>query len=581
VFKEGLQLKESPGCDASQSSPETEAAPGEKRTRARLVGPALATSIVLWLCYFPANLGWLAWIALVPMLVLVRAPGGRLRIFGAAYLSGLVFNLLAIQWMRVADTRMYMSWVGVSIYCAVFFALGIVLTRILEQRSRLPLVLAFPAAWCGLEFVRAHFLGGFAWYFLGHTQHDQLLLIQIADVTGVYGITFLVAATNVVVFELLCSSNRIRALYWLPARWSGRGLAIQGAIVLALIVADLIYGCSRLEGPKPGDGPQLALLQGNLDQRLKNAASDQGEREAITEVVLHYRELCDQAAAPEPRPELIVWPETSYPQDWIEIAEGAPEGTLKERWLPWRDRSLELVRLAAKRWQTDMLMGMNADELGADEKPRRFNSALLFRKDATLGGRYDKVHRIPFGEYVPLRDWLPWLKVFTPYDWDYSVTAGERLTRFQLGGYHFGVLICYEDTDPWLARQYVIGGEEPRADFLINISNDGWFDGTSEHEEHLAICRFRAIEARRPIARAVNMGISGIIDANGRIVQLPGSTWKDSKKIAAVVSASVPLDTRASLYARWGDWFPSACWILVGAALLPQQVRRLRRGAAA
>src|SRR5207245_11036280 len=129
---------------------------------------------------------------------------------------------------------------------------------------------------------------------------------------------------------------------------------------------------------------------------------------------------------------------------------------------------------------------------------------------------------------------------------DYSVQPGEKLTRFQVGAHSFGVLICFEDTDPTLARQYARPESgEPPVDFLLNISNDGWFDGTSEHNEHLASCRFRAIECRRAVARAVNMGISAVIDGNGRVIALPGPTWDASKKVAAILTAAVPIDPRS------------------------------------
>src|SRR5207253_5480434 len=154
-------------------------------------------------------------------------------------------------------------------------------------------------------------------------------------------------------------------------------------------------------------------------------------------------------------------------------------------------------------------------------------------------------------------------------DFDYSLSPGESFTRFTLDGYHFGVVICYEDTDPYLARQYVRpGSAAPTVDFLLNISNDGWFDDTSEHEQHLAICRFRAIECRRAVARAVNMGISAVIDGNGRVIALPGPSWSASKKIAAVLTAAIPLDQRTSIYARWGDWLPWSCWVAIGMGVI-------------
>jgi apolipoprotein N-acyltransferase len=172
---------------------------------------------------------------------------------------------------------------------------------------------------------------------------------------------------------------------------------------------------------------------------------------------------------------------------------------------------------------------------------------------------------------------------FAPYDYDYSVTPGSRFTRFTLTDRagtptRFGVVICYEDTDPPLARRYAAPGDD-QVDFLVNLSNDGWFDGSSEHAQHLAISRFRAVECRRALVRAVNMGISAVIDADGRIVALPrpvgddeglaaeATTWSAATKVSGVVDATVPIDRRMSLYARFGDWLPWACWLvfMVGA----------------
>src|SRR5262249_195736 len=144
-----------------------------------------------------------------------------------------------------------------------------------------------------------------------------------------------------------------------------------------------------------------------------------------------------------------------------------------------------------------------------DESGRRseYNSALLVA-DGKAVARYDKIHLVPLGEYVPFRHTFPIMKKLSPYDFDYSVESGPPSPRFPLTDrlgkrdFPFGVLICYEDTDPDVARPY---GGKPPVDFLLNTSNDGWFNGTSEHEQHLAICRFRAIECRRSVARAVNM----------------------------------------------------------------------------
>jgi apolipoprotein N-acyltransferase len=200
------------------------------------------------------------------------------------------------------------------------------------------------------------------------------------------------------------------------------------------------------------------------------------------------------------------------------------------------------------------------------------------------------MHRVPFGEYVPFQESMPWMKTFAPYDFEYSIRSGKQFTHFHLGPNQFGVLICFEDTDPVLARQYV-RDPEAKADFFINISNDGWWRGTSGHDEHLAISRFRAIENRRSVCRAVNMGVSAVIDGNGRVreprtiqtfdktkiwqipsdpsstAELPVSRWSEFKQVQGVLLASVPIDHRSSFYARWGDWLPWTCWLLVGVGL--------------
>src|SRR5262249_28082869 len=155
----------------------------------------------------------------------------------------------------------------------------------------------------------------------------------------------------------------------------------------------------------------------------------------------------------------------------------------------------------AKRWHTNALVGLNTFVKVEGRKDKSYNSAVLWHKDGKPAGRYDKIHRVPFGEFVPFRDWVPWMDQFAPYDDDYGIEAGDGFVRFPLGDFSFGVLICYEDTDPDLARPYgrEHEGQAP-VDFLLNISNDGWFDGSAEHEEHLAICRFRAVETRRAVA---------------------------------------------------------------------------------
>jgi apolipoprotein N-acyltransferase len=458
-----------------------------------------------------------------------------------------------------------------ALYCSLFFPAGVYLLRRLEGHTRLPLTLTFPVGWTALEYFRAHFGTGFPWYFLGHSQHDFLPVIQVSDLAGAYAVTFLVAAVNALIFERLYRGTWFRALLSLrepPSSVTNGSQRSQLIAVLLLLAAVLGYGFWRLGQDGFATGPRVALIQGNIPQRIRNAAFVDLEAVA-TDMVLHYKELSDQAASQEPKPDLIVWPETSYPREWADVSPELPADRVPPLWRQAESDSRKLAHAVADRWKTDVLLGINRSFLGPDEHPRSYNSAVLIERNGQASGHYDKIHRVPFGEYVPLRDWLPWMDAFAPYGFDYSISPGKSFTHFSLNGYHFGVIICYEDTDPYLARQYLRpGGAGPAVDFFLNISNDGWFDGTSEHEQHLAICRFRAVECRRAVARAVNMGISAVIDGNGRIIALPGSSWASSKKIAAVLTAAIPIDQRSSLYARWGDWLPWTCWLTIAGGMV-------------
>src|SRR5262245_28435409 len=167
-----------------------------------LAAPFL-TSALLWLSYFPVGQGWLAWVALVPWLMLVRAGlPNRLR-YLLAWISGLAFFVPALSWMRVAHDTMFYSWLGLALYCSWYFPLALWLFRRLDRRTGLPLTLTVPVVWTALEFVRGSFAGGFAWYLLGQSQHGFLPLIQVADLAGVEVVTFLVAAVNGLLAEVV------------------------------------------------------------------------------------------------------------------------------------------------------------------------------------------------------------------------------------------------------------------------------------------------------------------------------------------------------------------------------------------
>jgi apolipoprotein N-acyltransferase len=511
-------------------------------------GLGLLSSLLLWLAYFPVNCGPLGWIALVPLLMLSRLViGWKLRYF-SAWICGLTFFVPAIAWMRVGDPMMYYAWLALAFYLSLYFPLAILLIRRLDRIESLPLCASAPIVWSATELARAWALGGFPWYFLGHTQHDVLTIIQIADLGGVYAISLLVAAVNGLITDSLTGQRRTLR---------------RDAVILLLFLASVFgYGSWRLGQDRFAEGPKISLLQGNIPQEVKNESVVPGGETAAERMMREYVALMDDAV--QAKPDLAIWPETSYPGCHVFPAAGVPESELSSWSRQIKDGENSLAAAGLK-WHTPVLLGLITADVGPRETFRQYNSAVLVASDGRLRERYNKVHRVPFGEYIPLVETFPWLKNFSPYDGlDYTVAAGTQLTRFELPTpartYHFGVLICYEDSEAGLACSYV--ARDP-VDFLVNISNDGWFKGTQEHEQHLAVSRFRSVECRRSLVRAVNMGVSAIIDPNGQVMHTPRPTWSKSKAITAVVTANVPIDDRWSFYAWAGDWLPIGCWVVV------------------
>ena len=578
-------------------------------------GAAMLSGVLLWACFQPLSLGsYFGWIALVPMLFLVRSKAPPRFLYDCAWVSGVVFFFPALQWLRSADLTMYASWALLTLYCSLYFPLALGLMRWLDRRN-VPLLVSAPLVWVALEYMRSFFLTGFPWYLLAHTQHDFLPMIQMADLGGVFLVSAVVVAANAFLFEWIYANTDLR-------RWTGqadvppRNLFLQGTAMVLVLGGAYGYGMYRLGQDRVETGPTVCLLQSDLDQRLRDdAVAPQNNGRSAAVVVKHFHELCYRAAYDHAvKPDLLIWPETSFPRPWVAVS---PKLAIERVPEQWRDAEVD-VRLALEDWShayghVPHLLGINTryldHNLDDNHGIRLYNSALLLNAKGQVEGRFDKMHRVPFGEYVPCKDWLPFMKWFVPFDadFDYSIRVGEKFTRFALdtkattdvkaAKYHFGVVICYEDTDPSLARQYVSQSTDgPPVDFLVSMSNDGWFNGTAEHEEHLAASRFRAIECRRAMVRAVNMGVSALIDGNGRVLQpklVPGTTppvwtvgregdcaelpiadWHLFKKVSGILKATIPIDRRFSFYAVAGDWLPLSCWAVLTACLCFALARR-------
>ncbi len=518
---------------------------------------AIGSALLLWTTFPPADWSWVAWFALAPLFSLVVSRRSRKSLYFGAWAGGMVFWTLAIQWVRLTDPTAWLAWLVMALALSFFFPGFLALCRLAVLRLRLPLMLAAPIIWVALEYVRAYVATGFPWYYLAHSQHAVLPVIQISDTTGSLGVSFVIALVNAWLVDLV-------TLPLLRPKVSGARLAAPQALRLAVVVAvlgaTLGYGSYRLQTARFRPGPRVALLQSSFVQRYKEGKSH-------AELADIYRDMTIRATREDRRPDLIVWPETAYPYGYIAIEEGlsqaalelqikeiSPDLTVKERFL-----QRDAIAADLRNWTDQLGVPMLVGCLTYDHRRDglfKYNSAILFQPRSKAIASFHKVHLVPFGEYVPLIETFPWLVALTPYHGTHipSLAFGREPTHLELGPYRLATAICFEDTVPHVVQRFFRGTEDGRhPDILVNLSNDGWFHDSSEQAMHLAVSAFRTVEHRVPLIRAANTGISAIVDGNGRVLQSLPKLRQD------VLIGEVPLDDRAGLYSRWGDWFGQSC----------------------
>jgi apolipoprotein N-acyltransferase len=519
----------------------------------------------------------LAWLAPLPWLGIVQQQSldGR-RPWVALWAAGFLHWMLAIHWLRLPHPATSIGWVALSAYLAAYLPLFIWVARRLVHRRGWPLELAAPIAWMGCEQLRGWVLGGFTFAALGHTQWRWTTLLQTADLCGAVGVGGIVMAVAA-------------GLAMVLARPRGRRAAIAAAVVVGLPALALAYGAWRLaEEPRSTRRPlDILLVQGSIDTELKHDPA------AAEEVARHYDALTVQAlAATGPRPDLIVWPETMWRWGLLEIdpAETLPEGVVaeaagSERGEPDDDRQararrvLEAERLAtvgafARRYATRWLVGLDRQVITprAAGGAEHYNSALFLTADGDVIGRYDKMYPVMFGEYVPFADRFPWLYRLTPLP--AGLTAGRECLAVTIEGLRVAPTICYETALPEAVRSIVLDLEAAggRPDVLVNLTNDGWFWGSSELDMHLAAGIFRAVEVRTPLVIAANTGFSAWIDGSGRLLA------RGPRRDTGTIRARVEPDGRRSPWLAWGSVPTGLCVAVVAAAALEAAGERKARG---
>jgi apolipoprotein N-acyltransferase len=506
--------------------------------QARVRVPLLVAAGATGALAFPRTDWWLfAWVWLVPALgaALVRSPR---RALADGWLTGTVFYVVLLRWLdhtflAYSEFPWPLGWlpiVALAAYCGLYTgAVAAAVSWIAGRFGAGPAIAMTPVLWVAGEWIRGHLMGGFPWGLLGYSQHGVLVVIQIAEVGGVYGVSFLVVAVNAALAAVL-------ALGW-------RRAMIGVVATIALLGGSLGFGAyalAREDGAARGRPPAIpvAVIQPSIEQSLKWDPAHEAEVLAI------HERLTREAGALHPA--LIVWPET------------AAAIFLRA------DRAL-LLRLVAlsNAVGAPLLVG----SIDRDDRARGkfLNSAFLLTSQG-ISAKYDKIHLVPFGEYVPLGWLIGFVRSWAEFISDFA--TGRVETIFPLPGASFGTVICYEVIFPELFRGFVAGG----VTFLVNITNDAWFGRTSGPWQHLGMIPLRAVEHRVAIARAANTGVSAFVEPSGRVSSLLPLFER------GFLAHEVVLRTRTTLYTRFGDWLPYVCLALTAGVL---GIALLRRSLAA
>lgn len=485
------------------------------------------SGILLCLSFPDFGIAPLSWISLIPLLISVkrRTPA---QAFFLAWMSGSIAYLGILYWVNIVMTTfghlpLFLSillHLLLSLYLGLYVGGSVWLARRAEE-LHVSMAVSLPLAWVACEYVRSFALTGFPWAILGYSQYRILPVIQIADITGVYGVSFLIVMVNAVGFLV------IRGVL---AGGDDR-YPLKSASVLALLLfLNVFYGLERLDDIEEGSVMRVVLVQGNIPQDVK---WDPAFREATVRV---YERLTIEGTVHGT--DLVVWPESALPSFYQDDAV----------------YSARLKRLC-RDLETFLLFGSPAYEQKGGAN-RFLNSAFLIDDKGNDVGRSDKVHLVPFGEYVPLARLLPFVSKLVVGIGDF--VPGREIRPLYHPRGDLGVLVCFEGIFPEISRNQVTRG----ARLLVNITNDAWFGRSSAPLQHISMTVFRAVENRTPVARAANTGITAFINTRGEIEQATALFTE------AAVRTELRLGTGVrTIYTKAGDFFArSVLLVVIGGA---------------
>ena len=528
---------------------------------------AICSGILYAACFAPFNLTWFCWIALTPLIAAIWFSGAEsrypwLRNLLLGYVAGLTFFWIVFSWLTTVTV---LGWFVLEFYMALYFAIwawfcGLLRPRAGRRKSagsgkwgemlaqarttatpapspwvkstnnlRLAFVLA--AAWTTVEWLRGWVFSGFGWNNLGVALHDYWPLIQITELTGVAGLSFLVAFANVIV---LTTAYRLVV----EARTRVMRPHFDFTVTMAAIVGVLIFGLRATQISPPTKPLRVAAVQSNVPQTQKF------DPQFTRRIFDQFRRLSEIALRSNPPPDLLVWPESSMPGPVLADQE-----------------SYKFVMDLAASADTDLLLGT----IDVDQQDV-YNAALLVSDGGEHVQVYRKIHLVAFGEYVPGRHTVPLLAQIVGNQVPADFKAGKEPTVFTLTNseIHVAPLICFEDTIGELTRQFVLPNEtSPGANLIVDVTNDGWFQRSAGSHQHLANAIFRCAETRRPMIRAANTGVTCFINQFGRVTQMlrddTGSTFTEGVLTGEI---KVPTEQELTFYVRHGELFAKMCAVI-------------------
>ncbi|MAE63265.1 MAG: apolipoprotein N-acyltransferase [Phycisphaeraceae bacterium] len=501
--------------------------------------PSLITAVLLGLSYPPVGWGWLAHVALVPQVVLALRADCNRRLAWVTYVVATAWWLVMLRWLLPVTAG---GWAALSMFMALYTPVALVALQWLRREWRIPATIALPMIVASVELVRGYGpAGGFAWFGLGHSQapfesgSHASRLIQVADLFGEHAVSCLVAMTNGLVADLLTTPWMRRRRDPAESTLGRIHPRLAGIVLLwaAALVSAHAYGAWRIRQDPTTPALTIAVIQTNQAQSNKDSDS----LEQLEHDWNHLLQLTRDAVGADETPvDLVVWPETVVPGplnfDAVNALKLSPEPDFQ-----WFGRFHDEIADHAKSLRTHLLTGAQA--VAFHEPQRQWNSVFLYDPDGQQQmKRYDKMHLVPYGEFVPWVGSWPWakdlfIKWLTPYDFDYTVVPGTHPTIFEIPRNpdrdpesdtrkpapptRIVTPICFEDAVPRVLRRMVYDDEgRKRADALVNLTNDGWFR-PDQRLQHLQIAVFRSVENRVPTARSVNTGVSGFISSTGRV----------------------------------------------------------------